>query len=45
MKNKNYLILCGTLAAVTIVSILFIPGFSDALETSMLVFLMVTARA
>jgi hypothetical protein len=45
MKNKSYIILCGALTVITAVSILFIPGFSDALETSMLVFLMVTARA
>ena len=45
MDNRKYLKLCGILAGVTILSILFIPGFSDALESAMLVFLMVNARA
>ncbi|MCH2323412.1 MAG: hypothetical protein VX206_06570 [Pseudomonadota bacterium] len=43
MKNKNYLILCGVLTVLTIVSILSIPGFSDTIETGLLVFLMINA--
>jgi len=45
MDNRKYLKLCGILTIVTILSILVIPGFSDALESAMLVFLMVNARA
>jgi|TARA_B100001250_G_scaffold94065_1_gene78433 hypothetical protein len=45
MENKKYLKLLGVLGLVTVLSILLIPGFSDAIETAMLVFLMVNARA
>ena len=45
MDNRKDLKLCGVLGILTVLSILFIPGFSDALETGMLVFLMVNARA
>ena len=45
MDNRKYLKLCGILTIVTILGILVIPGFSDALESAMLVFLMVNARA
>jgi len=45
MKNKNYLILCAVLTALTIVSILSIPGFSDTIETGLLFFLMTNASA
>ena len=43
MKNKNYLILCGVLPVMNIVSILSIPWFSDTIETGLLVFLMINA--
>ncbi|MDD9958438.1 MAG: hypothetical protein OXU66_05800 [Gammaproteobacteria bacterium] len=45
MNNKKYLILCLALAVITVIGILFIPGFSDTIETGLLVFLMVNARA
>ena len=45
MENKTYLKLCGALTAVIVVSLLFIPGFADAIENAMLAFLMVNARA
>ena len=43
--TKNYISLCLVLAAVTAASILFIPGFSDLIETTMLLFLSTNARA
>ena len=45
MDNIKYLKLCGILSAVIVVSLLFIPGLADAIETAMLGFLMVNARA
>ena len=45
MDNKKYLKLCGVLGVLTVLSILFIPGFSDALEAGVLGFLLVNARA
>ena len=45
MDNKKYLKLCGILSALIVFSLLFIPGFADAIETAMLGFLMVNARA
>ncbi|NKB33024.1 MAG: hypothetical protein GKR91_08005 [Pseudomonadales bacterium] len=44
MNNKKYLILCAVVAVVTAVSILLIPGFSDTVETGLLVFLMTNAQ-
>ena len=43
--QHRYLKLCGILSAVIVVSLLFIPGLADAIETAMLGFLMVNARA
>ena len=45
MDNKKYLKLCGILSGVIVFSLLFIPWFADAIETAMLGFLMVNARA
>jgi hypothetical protein len=45
MKARNYVVLCVAVAVVTTASILFIPGLADAIETSLLVFLMTNARA
>ena len=45
MDNIKYLKFCGILSAVIVVSLLFIPGLADAIETAMLGFLMVNARA
>ena len=45
MDNIKYLKLCGILSADIVVSLLFIPGLADAIETAMLGFLMVNARA
>ena len=36
MKTKNYLILCAAVALATSMSILFMPGLSDTVETRML---------
>ena len=36
MKTKNYLILCAAVALTTSMSILFMPGLSDTVETRML---------
>ena len=45
MDKINYLKLCGIVAVVTVLSILFIPGLSEFIENELLVFLMTNARA
>jgi|TARA_B100001013_G_scaffold181452_1_gene109174 hypothetical protein len=45
MDKNNYLKLCGIVAVVTVLSILFIPGLSEFIENELLVFLMTNARA
>ena len=45
MDNITYIKFCGIISAVIVVSLLFIPGLADAIETAMLGFLMVNARA
>lgn len=45
MDKNNYLKLCGLVAVVTVLSILFIPGLSEFIENELLVFLMTNARA
>ena len=45
MDKNNYLKLCGVVAEVTVLSILFIPGLSEFIENELLVFLMTNARA
>ncbi len=44
MKTKNYLMLCAALAIATSMSILFVPGLSDSVETRMLSWLGNNAR-
>jgi hypothetical protein len=43
MTTRNYLILCGTVSAAWLLGLLFVPGFSDAVEQAMLLFLSRTA--
>ena len=45
MDKNNYLKLCGVVAVVTVLGILFIPGLSEFIENELLVFLMTNARA
>ena len=45
MKTKNYLMLCAAVAIATSMSILFVPGLSASVETSMLSWLGNNARA
>lgn len=44
MKTRNYFILCGAISIVLILSLLYIPAFSDAVEGIMLLFLSTNAR-
>ena len=44
MKTKNYLILCVGITAVLVVSLLYIPVFSDTIEQVVLAFLASNAR-
>lgn len=44
MKTRNYLILCMAVAVVTTLTILFVPGVSDTIETEMLTYLSTNAR-
>ena len=44
MKAKNYLILCGCVTVVVALTILYVPGLSDTIETRMLTFLSTNAR-
>ncbi|MGB0558260.1 MAG: hypothetical protein ACPGKO_00585 [Pseudohongiellaceae bacterium] len=45
METKNYLMLCAAVVIATSMSILFVPGLSDSVETSMLSWLGNNARA
>lgn len=45
MENKEYLKLCGVLGLLTVLSVLFVPGLSESLESRMLTFLGNNARA
>lgn len=44
MKGKSYLLLCIALSTVIAVSILFVPGLADSLETWLLRVLSTNAR-
>ncbi len=44
MKTKNYLMLCGAITVALVLSLLYIPAFSDAVEQVMLAFLATNAR-
>ena len=44
MKTKNYMILCGAITVVLVISLLFIPSVSDTVEQVMLGFLATFAR-
>jgi hypothetical protein len=43
MPTKNYLILCAVVSIGVVLSLLYIPGFSDIVEQVMLGFLATTA--
>jgi hypothetical protein len=43
MKTKTFLNLCWALPAAWVVALLLVPGFSDAVEQVILVFLATTA--
>jgi hypothetical protein len=44
MKARNYLILCAVIAAVVALSVLYVPGVAEAIETQLLTFLSTNAR-
>ncbi len=44
MTMKNYLILCAAITATVVLSVLYIPGLSDAIEQALLIFLATNAR-
>ncbi len=44
MSLKNYLLLCAGLSFALVLALLFVPGFSDAVEGLMLLFLSTNAR-
>ena len=44
MKTRNYLILCAGITVALVVSLLYIPAFSDAVEQVVLAFLAANAR-
>ena len=44
MKLKSYLIVCVTLSLAVSLTILFVPGVSETIETELLTFLATNAR-
>lgn len=44
MRARNYLILCATVAVLVSLTVLFVPGVGDAVETALLGFLATQAR-
>ncbi len=44
MKTKNYLILCGAITVVVVLSLLYVPAVSDTVEQLVLAFLATNAR-
>lgn len=44
MKTKNYLILCVSVYLLVSLTILFVPGVSETIETRLLTFLSANAR-
>ncbi len=44
MKIKNYLITCAAISVAVSLTILYVPGVSDAVEGAMLAFLAANAR-
>jgi hypothetical protein len=44
MGTKNYLKLCLAISIVVAMTVLFVPGVSDRIETEMLTFLSTNAR-
>ena len=44
MKTKNYVILCTAITVVLVISVLYVPAFSDTVERLMLRFLSTNAR-
>ena len=43
MKTSKYLILCAAVTVVTALTILFVPGVSDTIESELLTFLSTNA--
>lgn len=44
MKTKSYLMLCVAVSVVVVLTVLFVPGVSDRIETELLTFLSTNAR-
>ncbi len=44
MNTKNYLMLCLAVSVVVALTVLFVPGVSDTIETELLTFLSTNAR-
>ncbi len=44
MKTKNYSIVCVAVSLVVVLTVLFVPGVSEAIETNLLTFLATNAR-
>jgi len=44
VKTKNYLILCAAITLALVISLLYLPGFSDTVEQLMLLFLSTFSR-
>lgn len=44
MNNKTYLKLCGGVAVVWVLGLLFVPPFAETVEKIMLLFLSTSAR-
>ncbi len=44
MKARNYLILCVVVAVVVALTVLYVPGVAETIETQLLTFLSTNAR-
>ena len=44
MKWKNYLLLCLSVIAVVALTVMYVPGVADTIETELLTFLSTNAR-
>lgn len=44
MKTRNYLGLCAAVSLIVVVSVLFLPGVAEAIESALLTFLSTNAR-
>jgi hypothetical protein len=45
MTARNYVLLCASITVLTVLSILFVPGLSDTIESRMLTFLVTNSRS